>query len=226
MSIANIAFEGDTVRLFTDTLVTRDNAASGLCSSKGDVSLNRKLAWTHRGQAYLGDFVNRLLEVFPGIDEALEFLEIDDFPKCLGQTLNKEFAFALTLAGYSQMAHDMIVVRLGWDLKASVLPVSRLELGRGVHLFPGSELPGALNLPPRASNAAMVKACIAQQAAWRKFKGTDMMGGLIHCTTITPAGASREVMGAYPDYAVLADRFGDPCRSQYEAWAARQRVAA
>lgn len=56
----------------------------------------------------------------------------------------------------------------------------------------------------------LIKLALAQWKIQAQFGAPLCIGGCMHITSVTPAGAGQWLAGVYPDYAEHAARFGDP----------------
>lgn len=225
MSVANILFADDRILVLSDTMVYNTGQPVALCESKTHIHPNGRFAMVTRGLCHVGDALKGWIAEQAGdLNEAeAAAATVLNLAAEVKATKRPNLCVELSLMGWSPWHGDLRVVQLRlmknrpeWDV---------VVLDRGLHLNPD---PGAPIPPPtRDPEGAMVKLALAQRAVLDKRGYRDMcVGGVMHLTTITEAGAEQRIAGLYPDYDTDAARFGDPNAAAVAAFREQARAAA
>jgi hypothetical protein len=224
MSVANLAFMSDRILCLSDTLQYQGRKPVSLCDRKTDVPEHGRFALVTRGLCVLGDAVSELACRYEDHDEAERhlaawFLAFADLSKD-----DPARAVEATIMGWSELHQDLRAVRF---LLNRTRPLKVEVLGRGWHVSPKHPkfvMPATVR--EDTDTARMVKVALAQQMALNGLNDlNECIGGCMHVTTVTRAGAVQELAGIYPDYAEHAALRGDPNEDAVEALL-RRRVAA
>jgi hypothetical protein len=80
-------------------------------------------------------------------------------------------------------------------------------------------------MPSTVSEAQFIRLALAQWRVREQFMGSLCIGGVMHLTSVTTAGADQRIVGTYPDYAEHASEFGDPNAEAVAAFLAQQAAA-
>ncbi|MBK4717691.1 hypothetical protein JJL56_02300 [Azospirillum sp. YIM DDC1] len=110
-------------------------------------------------------------------------------------------------------------VIMGWSTRQGRIAAYRWEitddsstftdLPHGMHLHPhlnGENRP----LPPEMPDERLVKVAMVQHEMVTENRYRMCIGGVIHCTTITPDAIEQRIIGLYPGYDKHAAEFGCP----------------
>ncbi|CAO3416477.1 hypothetical protein [Azospirillum argentinense] len=220
MSVCNVAFEADTVRLLTDTMTYRDEKPVALERHKTEVAPSGRFAWACRGNVYLGNVVDCLLNEAGTIDEveaqAAKLEPLID-PDIMALCKNVE----ITAAGWSDQRNDLRLIRI--RIRPAVFEVA--EIGRGVYMAPAPEA-SRVQLPATVTDDQFIRLALAQWKVQGKFKAPLCIGGVMHQTTVSRAGVERRMVALYPDYDAHAAKLGDPNAEEVRAFRAQARAAA
>lgn len=214
MSVCNLSVTPSRILILSDTLQYRGGEPVSFCDSKTAISKAGGYAHTLRGPALVADFIQQALDSVTALHEAvgavtgvLEAVDPETIAACRG--------IEATLAGKLQPSGQLVAVRV--RRMQGMLHPETVTLRAGVHLLPTGEGLDAL-LPPEADEKLMVRLALAQWKVREHFTLPLCIGGIMHLTEVTPAGARQWVAGEYPDH--------DAVRAQLAAAAPAQAIAA
>lgn len=199
MTVLNLLVQPDCVRLFTDTLLYRNDQPGGLCARK--CLTGEGFAVAFRGNVA----VIKMLE-----DEACraaDFISAAALLEHTGRIMVEAVPWG-SLPGGEKVEAVIAGVYGGKMCCCRVLigsdGVERSNVEPGVYASPAPEI----TLPPTATVAQMVKLSLAQDIFNRRNLNM-CIGGLLHMTTVTLSEVSQEVVAKYPNYQEMKARFGD-----------------
>ena len=226
MSVLNVAFHPDAIHLLSDTLAYLDGKPYSLVDRKVRLSEAGRFAYGSRGSTLLGDVLDDVLGEAGDTDTAIAVAEA--FPGLIPSAVLDQYlrkGFEITVAGWSERAGDLVVRRVVLDDERRLHTVS---LNRGVILQPVGANPPAL--PPTVSERQMVRLALAQHAIQDRLDAVGLgricVGGVMHLTTITRAGAVQRIVATYPDYHQHAKEFGDPIADEVSEFLATTEAEA
>lgn len=209
MSVSNVFVGEERILCLSDTIVYRATEPVALMKGKCFVSHNDTFAFSLRGTVA---FYRGVIDTFircPDLDTMEQ--QMPFFPHMLGDEPLKVSDGEITLMGWSNDHQQLRAIR--FDVYPGGKPVEKAVLAPGLYLTPG--IPDA-RLPQDADEEVMVKVALAQYKVNSRLGSKLCIGGLMHITTVTEAGARRNIVGAYPEYEEHAKRFGCPNAEEYQ----------
>ena len=222
MSVINIFFYPERILCVSDTVIYSDKVPA--CLGECKVNIYGRMAVATRGKVPAIRAVNVAVDGYSDIDSAmdaistaheiiLEHKESDD----------PDMAVETTVMGWSDERGALVAYR--WEVLAGHDAVKFSALTPGMYLAPcfNSALPP---LPPEMTDARMVKVALAQQNTSEAMGYSMCIGGVMHCTTVTPDEISRRIIGVYPGYDELAEEFGCPDAEAVRAFRKKMEMAA
>ena len=217
MSVLNINFAPGRIDLLSDTLCYADGEPHSLCETKTHIPSSGQFSWTTRGLVRTGERFDELAGKCADADAASLAARV--FAEML---TDDEVAngFEITVAGWSDRLGTLAMQMV---TKAPGEPVKAETFTEGVHLLPRpAKLPP---MPSTVSEAQFIRLALAQWKVRDQFMGQLCIGGVMHLTTVTAAGADQRIVGLYPDYDQHAEAFGDPNAEAVAAFLAQQAAA-
>lgn len=218
MTLVNVHMSADRIDFITDTLVY--GASTGkpirLTGPKAKISASRRFIISGQGLSLICDESRAVLANCGDVISAAG----------LAEELLRGVWSADLLPGEGQR---ITIAGLGDDGTATGFEVvlsPRDGVVRRVGLPLGSTLrpsPGdGARMPDNPTEDQMIRAALWQWRAATKWSLPMGVGGVIHRTTVTAAGAIQRIVAVTPDYADLVTRLGgDPCAGDVAAWQKR-----
>ncbi|WPZ33133.1 hypothetical protein T8K17_18045 [Thalassobaculum sp. OXR-137] len=217
MSVLNINFAPGRIDLLSDTLCYSGGEPHSLCETKTHVAPSGRFAWTTRGYVSLGERFDEMAAGLADADGAILAARV--FAETLADDAVGK-GLEITVAGWSDRLGALAVQMV---TKAPREPVQAETFTEGVHLLPRpATLPP---MPSTVSEAQFIRLALAQWKVRDQFMGQLCIGGVMHLTTVTAAGADQRIVGLYPDHAQHAEAFSDPNAAAVAAFLAQQAAA-
>ncbi|WP_420564148.1 hypothetical protein [Thalassobaculum sp.] len=221
MSVLNILYTADRIELLSDTLQYAKGEPVGLTVQK--VHTADRFAWCTRGRCWIGDTFDPVAARCVDLDEA-EIAAASWIDSIAEDDLIGHSGIEVTVAGFSGRSGGLAVMQFS---REHAKPVEAKVFEPGVYLLPSRE--GIPALPATVTMQQFYRLALAQHAAEKIGTGRGMdgmcIGGVMHLTTVTSAGADQRIVGLYPDYDQHAKAFGDPNAEEVAAFLAQQAAA-
>lgn len=216
MSVLNINFAPGRIDLLSDTLCYSGGAALAVRDEDACCSV-RPLRLDDRGYVSLGERFDEMAAGLADADGAILAARV--FAETLADDAVGK-GLEITVAGWSDRLGALAVQMV---TKAPREPVQAETFTEGVHLLPRpATLPP---MPSTVSEAQFIRLALAQWKVRDQFMGQLCIGGVMHLTTVTAAGADQRIVGLYPDHAQHAEAFSDPNAAAVAAFLAQQAAA-
>jgi hypothetical protein len=197
MTVSNIIFEPQKIRVVTDTLSYRN---------KQPVAFNRKIglilgdsaALVVRGYRALALALQERAEGWRSYSDAAHGLEMD--LRQMPQRFLSDAGAEVTLAGLG--GSGLAVIRFAVFRIAGDIAVRRLDLPPGVYLAPTL---GSHDIPASMTDDQLLRVALLQQELSLQHNLNMCVGGDVELTTIEPGRpASIRTLGEYPNKAFSA----------------------
>ena len=204
MSVVNLFFYPNRILCTSDTLAYRRNAPVKLQERKTHII--GAMAVAQRGNCAVNAAILNDLYEFEDIDSAAPLLDgwYDYLPRRKASE-DPDLTSETILMGWSTRQGRIAAYR--WEVTDDSSAFT--DLPHGMHLHPhfnGETLP----LPPEMPDARLVKIALAQHEMVSESRYRMCVGGVMHCTTVTPEAIEQRIIGLYPDYDKHAEEFGCP----------------
>lgn len=213
MTVSNVIFERDRVRLVSDTVGYRGKKPAVLHRKIG-IAERAGVAFIVRGLAYHGDVLEGSCDVWRNFDEAIFAAEYH-FSTCDLDLFSISKTAEATIIGLKDGAP--IVTRLLADVENGAIRVRRIDLEQGVYLAPTL---GNHQIPSALTEEQIVKIALLQQSLSIKYNLNICVGGDIEMATVTADGVTIQKLGEYPDKALIEKRIAKLERVDLESIAA------
>lgn len=199
MTVSNVVFERDRIRLVSDTVAYRDKKPV-LLHRKIGIAERASVAFIVRGLSYHGDVLEGSCDIWRNFDEAAFAAEYH-FSSCDLGMFSKAKTAEATIVGWKDGAP--IVTRLLADVENGAIRVRRVDLDQGVYLAPTL---GKHQIPSALTEEQIVKIALLQQSLSIKYNLNMCVGGDIEMATVTADGVTIQKLGEYPDKALTEKR--------------------
>lgn len=220
MSVINVILDTQGGRIYTDTLMySAFGPAKPVGLAQAKCHMGEGFAMAFRGLALFSLAVRKMLDGCEGYDAAVAHLGCRVTETQMAAFIADELASRrmsgrgdateVTICGHSPKTGRVTAYQRTFRHDGAT---SLKVLPNGIHLSPAqaSLERSGLKLPPTATTEQAVKMALVQQAMSLRHDLNMCIGGLLHETSITPAGVTQRIVARYPGYEALREEFGCP----------------